>query len=99
MTDHGQNRPPEPYQLLYDAAMLAGTITLESGAEIFRVEDTMRRIMGLSGLPSVEVFATSAASARSTRFPGSFAPGRYRRRRPSAAWRRYVPFRPIPKDG
>lgn len=59
MTDHGQNNQPEQHQLLYDAAMLAGTITLESGAEIFRVEDTMRRIMGLSGMSSVEVFATT----------------------------------------
>lgn len=49
----------EEYQLLYDAAMLAGEITLESGAEIFRVEDTMRRIMNLSGFSSVEVFATT----------------------------------------
>jgi len=51
--------PPETFRLLYEAAMLAGEITLESGAEIFRVEDTMRRIMNLSHFESVEVFATT----------------------------------------
>ncbi len=51
--------PPPQYQLFYDAAMLAGEITLESGAEIFRVEDTMRRMMSLSGFASVDVFATT----------------------------------------
>ena len=50
---------PLKHQLLYEAAMLAGEITLESGAEIFRVEDTMHRIMNLSHLESVEIFATT----------------------------------------
>lgn len=59
MPEHQLPNPVNKYQLLYDAAMLAGEITLESGAEIFRVEDTMRRIMSLSGFASVEVFATT----------------------------------------
>ena len=49
----------ECYQLLFDTAILAGEITLESGAEIFRVEDTTRRILRLTGLQTVEVFATT----------------------------------------
>lgn len=49
----------EVYQLLFDTAVLAGEITLESGAEIFRVEDTTRRILSLSGFETVEVFATT----------------------------------------
>ena len=59
MPEYQQPNLLNGYQLLYDAAILAGEITLESGAEIFRVEDTMRRIMSLSGLASVEVFATT----------------------------------------
>jgi len=49
----------EPYQLLFNTAVLAGEITLESGAEIFRVEDTARRILALTGFETVQVFATT----------------------------------------
>lgn len=49
----------EAYQLIYNTAILAGEITLESGAEIFRVEDTTRRILSLTGFETVEVFATT----------------------------------------
>lgn len=49
----------ESYQQLFSAAILAGEITLESGAEIFRVEDTTRRILSLTGFETVEVFATT----------------------------------------
>lgn len=46
------------YKTLFKTAMLAGEIMAESGAETFRVEDTMTRIMKTSGFETVEVFAT-----------------------------------------
>lgn len=49
----------ERYQLLFNTAVLAGEITLESGAEIYRVEDTARRILSLTGFATAEVFATT----------------------------------------
>jgi uncharacterized membrane protein YjjP (DUF1212 family) len=47
------------YQALFKTAMLAGEIMAQSGAETFRVEDTMIRIMKAAGLSSVEVYATT----------------------------------------
>lgn len=47
------------YKLLFKTAMLAGEIMAQSGAETFRVEDTMIRILRTSGLQSVEVYATT----------------------------------------
>ena len=44
------------YKLLVDTAMLAGEIMLVSGAETFRVEDTMSRILKTSGLEKTETF-------------------------------------------
>jgi uncharacterized membrane protein YjjP (DUF1212 family) len=38
--------------------MLAGEIMLKSGAEIYRVEDTMNRILKMSGLKTTESFVT-----------------------------------------
>lgn len=47
------------YKVLFKTAMLAGEIMAQSGAETFRVEDTMNRILRMSGLQSVEVYATT----------------------------------------
>lgn len=46
------------YKLLVDTAMLAGEIMLQSGAETYRVEDTMSRILRISGLEKTESFVT-----------------------------------------
>ncbi|MDF2519341.1 MAG: rane protein [Sphingobacterium sp.] len=47
------------YKTLFKTAMLAGEIMAQSGAETFRVEDTMLRILRTSKLQSVEVYATT----------------------------------------
>lgn len=47
------------YKLLVDTAMLAGEIMLSGGAETFRVEDTMTRILKTSCLQRCEVFVVS----------------------------------------
>lgn len=44
------------YQALMDMAVLAGEIMLVSGAEVYRVEDTVSRMLQQSGLAHVEVF-------------------------------------------
>lgn len=46
------------YRLLMDTALLAGQIMLKSGAETYRVEDTICRILHTSGLETAETFAT-----------------------------------------
>lgn len=46
------------YKLLVDTAMLAGEIMLIGGAETYRVEDTMCRILKISGLEKTETFVT-----------------------------------------
>ena len=47
------------FKLLVDTAMLAGEIMLSGGAETFRVEDTMTRILKTSCLERCEVFVVS----------------------------------------
>ena len=47
------------YKTLFKTAMLAGEIMAQSGAETFRVEDTMTRILKTSALQSVEVYVTT----------------------------------------
>lgn len=44
------------YRKLVDAAMLAGTILIASGAETYRVEDTTQRILKTSGFVIAESF-------------------------------------------
>ena len=46
----------EEYKLLLDTAVMAGKIMLQSGAEIHRVEDTIHRILKVSGLKTAEAF-------------------------------------------
>lgn len=47
----------ENYKLLLDTAVLAGEVMLQSGAETYRVEDTMDRILQTSKLENIEAFA------------------------------------------
>lgn len=49
------------YRQLADATMLAGTIMLQAGAETYRVEDTMQRILNTSGAETREVLVLSTA--------------------------------------
>ncbi|HBA63678.1 MAG TPA: threonine/serine exporter [Lachnospiraceae bacterium] len=46
------------YQILMKTAIMAGESLLKSGAETYRVEDTMEHILKTSGLSHVEVHAT-----------------------------------------
>nr|WP_317282364.1 threonine/serine exporter family protein [uncultured Sellimonas sp.] len=46
------------YKLLMDTAMLAGKLMLQSGAETYRVEDTMHHILKTSDAETVDVFVT-----------------------------------------
>ena len=46
------------YKLLLDTAVTAGELMLENGAETYRVEDTVHRILSLSSLQTAEVFVT-----------------------------------------
>lgn len=50
----------QDYKLLADTAMLAGEIMLRSGAETHRVEDTVGRILELSGFQRCEVLVVTA---------------------------------------
>ncbi len=58
------------YQTLFRTAMLAGEIMAQSGAETYRVEDTMTRILKFSGLQSVEVYATTTGIVATLSDPG-----------------------------
>lgn len=49
------------YKLLADTAMRAGEIMLVSGAETYRVEDTMYRMLATSHLETIEVIVISTA--------------------------------------
>lgn len=46
------------YKLLLDTAVLAGEIMLRNGAEIFRVESTIRHILRVSGLKTSQAYVT-----------------------------------------
>ncbi len=47
------------YELLVNTAVLAGELMLSGGAETYRVEDTMIRILKMSGLAVAEAVATT----------------------------------------
>lgn len=49
------------YRLLADTALLAGEIMLQGGAETYRVEDTVQRILDMSGAEQTEVLVFSTA--------------------------------------
>lgn len=46
------------YKLLIDTAVLAGQIMLQNGAEIYRVEDTIHRILKVSHFKTAEAYVT-----------------------------------------
>ena len=47
------------YKLYLDTAVLAGKIMLQNGAEIYRVEDTIQRMLAVSGLKTSEAYVTT----------------------------------------
>jgi len=47
------------FKLLLDTAVLAGYIMLSNGAEIYRVEDTINRILKVSEFKTTETYATA----------------------------------------
>lgn len=47
------------YKIIFKTAMLAGEIMAQSGAETFRVEDTMVRILKTSDFANVQVYAAT----------------------------------------
>lgn len=49
------------YNLLVDTAILAGEIMLRGGAETYRVEDTVTRILSISGFENCDVFVISTS--------------------------------------
>lgn len=49
------------YKKLLETALLAGEIMLASGAETYRVEDTIRHILNVSGLPTAEAIVIGMA--------------------------------------
>ena len=49
------------FQLVIDVAVLAGEIMQNSGAETYRVEDTINRILKASGVETADAFATTTA--------------------------------------
>ena len=53
-----EEKKPIDTKQLFSAALLAGEILLSSGAEIYRVEDTIGRILKLSGSDGGESFVT-----------------------------------------
>lgn len=49
------------YKLLVDTAILAGEIMVRGGAETYRVEDTVTRILQISGFKDCDVFVVSTS--------------------------------------
>lgn len=47
------------YKLYLDTATLAGKLMLQNGAEIYRVEDTIQRMLAVSGLRTAEAYVTA----------------------------------------
>ena len=47
------------YKLYLDTATLAGKLMLQNGAEIYRVEDTIQRMLAVSGLKTAEAYVTA----------------------------------------
>ncbi|MFD1670474.1 threonine/serine exporter family protein [Agrilactobacillus yilanensis] len=46
---------------VFSACLLAGKIMVESGSEMYRVEDTMRRIAVNGGIPNPQIWTTTTA--------------------------------------
>jgi uncharacterized membrane protein YjjP (DUF1212 family) len=60
-------------KLLFSVTLLAGEILLSSGAEIYRVEDTISRLLALSGYAGGESFVTPSCILLTLRTPDSEA--------------------------
>lgn len=60
---------PGDAKLLFSVAMLTGEILLSSGAEIYRVEDSIERILQLSGYEGTESFVTPTCILMTLRDP------------------------------
>ena len=58
------------YKLLLDTAVMAGEILLESGAETWRVEDTMLRMLRMSGLKTADSTGADDRLCGNARRPG-----------------------------
>ena len=58
-------------KLLFSATMLAGEILLSSGAEIYRVEDTIARLLSISGYEGAESFVTPSCILMTLRDPSA----------------------------
>lgn len=58
-------------KLLFNVTLLAGEILLSSGAEIYRVEDTIDRLLGLSGFEGAESFVTPSCILMTLRDPAA----------------------------
>ena len=58
------------YKLLLDTAVLAGEIMIKSGAEIYRVEDTINHILKMSHLKRTEAFVTTTGMFATLDDPG-----------------------------
>ncbi|KXT74789.1 hypothetical protein STRDD10_00735 [Streptococcus sp. DD10] len=57
----GSMKESKEFNQVIDVLMLAGTLLLRSGAEIYRVEDTMVRIAHSQGIQDCNVLAMPAA--------------------------------------
>ena len=60
-------------KLLFSVTLLAGEILLSSGAEIYREEDTISRLLALSGYAGGESFVTPSCILLTLRTPDSEA--------------------------
>ncbi len=58
------------YKLLVDTALLAGEIMLRGGAETYRVEDTLTRMLQTSGFQDCNVFVVSTSIVITLANPG-----------------------------
>ena len=58
------------YKLLLDSVVMAGEVMLQSGAETWRVEDTMLRMLKMSRLKTAEVFAMTTGFTVTLDDPG-----------------------------
>jgi len=66
-----KSEQPTDIKLLFSVALLAGEILLSSGAEIYRVEDTIGRILRLSGFEGGESFVTPTCILLTLRNPSA----------------------------
>lgn len=65
-----ENRELETCEIA-NVCLLAGKIMLQSGAETYRVEDTMRRMAFAFGIPETHVYVTPTGIIFSTEGPGA----------------------------